>query len=482
MIKILKPIKDAYVNNRNIDNIAVTDSNTGKASTLDLFKITSSGSIELSRALLKFDYSDIQNKFLSGTVDINSDSFKCKLKLFNVSGGQSLPANFNLRIMPLSKSFDEGLGRDVIKYADVDVVNFLTASVNPTLSTWVSGGAGASGSVGENVDILEDFKITQFFQIGNEDLEVDITRIISSSITNQIENHGLMISYDVNHEEDQKTYFVKRFASKEAYDISKHPFVSMEFDDTIADELKNITFNNSVKTFLYNNKPGSFNYINLMSGSSEVSGSNCLKFILEIDHDFITGSFEFSGSQFQQNGIFKPGIYVSDFVLNEDSNLNKIIESTGSVRFLPKWTSNDSSITYKSLDVITFERNSFINIEDVIFNLNNKSNYYSDEIVKIYLDVFKLNSSLKLVKLPREDSGIIISGLKYSIRDIQNNFVIIDFSSGTKLSNDFSRHYFMLDMSNLIPSRSYVVDLSYEDEIHKRIFRNISNSFTVLKR
>jgi hypothetical protein len=481
MIKILRPVKDAYVNNRTINSIQVSDSNTGKAATLDLFKIFSSGSIELSRLLLKFDYSDIENSLSNGDIDVNSDSFKCKLKLFNVFGGQTLPADFNIRVLPLSKSFDEGLGRDVVKYNDVDVVNFFTASVNPSIVTWVSGGAGASGSLGDNVDILEDFKVTQHFEVGNENLDIDITSIISSSITNQIENNGLLVAFDVNHEEDEKTYFVKRFASREAYDPSKHPTITIEYDDSIQDGLKNFSFNNLTKTFLINKKNGSFENSNIISGSTELSGSNCLKFSLEIDNQ-LTGSFIFSGSQFVQNNIPKNGIYVSEFNINENDIINSIIESSGSIRLIPKWKSNDLSVTFKTYDTLVISRENDIDIEHLIFNLNNKSNYFSDEFVKINLDIFKLNSTLKLVKLPREDSGIIVSGLKFSIRDIQNNATIIDFSNATKLSNDFVRHHFNIDMSNLIVNRSYVIDLMYEDSINKRIFRNISNSFTVLKR
>lgn len=483
MIKILRSIKDLYINNRVINNIDCSDSNTGRAPTLDLFKLflsnSVSSSIELSRILLKFDYSTLN----TSSINIDSESFQCNLKLFNVNGGQTLPADFTLRVLPLSKSFDEGLGRDVIKYKDVDVANFLTASVNPTLVTWVSGGAGSSGSIGENVDILNDFKVTQYFEIGNEDLDIDITNIVSASLSNQITNNGLLIGFENNHETDNLTYFVKRFASREAFDISKHPVLTVSYDDSIQDELSLAVLNKTGRTYLYNSEANSLNYSNIVSGSTILSGSNCLKFIIQTKE---TGSInlEFSGSQYSENGITKEGIYFADFIINEDNIINQILEASGSITILPKWKSVDDTITFKTLEPITISRsqNEEINLEDLNINLNNRSEYFSNENANIIITIFKKTPTLKLVKLPRINAGIIMKNLKYSIRDIQDNNVAIDFSDGTKLSNDSKKHFFKLDVSNLVPNRSYTIDLQYDDGITRKIFASISTPFKVLKR
>ena len=53
------------------------------------------------------------------TLDIASPTFKCYLKLHDVYGGQTTPSNFKLAVFPLSKSFDEGIGRDIIRFSDL---------------------------------------------------------------------------------------------------------------------------------------------------------------------------------------------------------------------------------------------------------------------------------------------------------------------------------------------------------------------------
>ena len=132
MYLIITASKDAYITNKIIDStFSASDANTGRAATMDLFKLYNesvlSGTtnpIELSRALFKFDYTKIRN--LTGTIlDLNDSSFECRLEMFDIMGGQVTPTNFNLILFPLSQSFDEGVGRDVISFSDLDGGNNL---------------------------------------------------------------------------------------------------------------------------------------------------------------------------------------------------------------------------------------------------------------------------------------------------------------------------------------------------------------------
>ena len=121
MYRILTASSDCYLTNKIINNsFRATDANTGQAGTLDLFKLydesTLSGSstpIELSRILLKFDLNPLRQ--LTGSI-LNLNNFKAELKLFDVYGGQTVPTNFTMSILPLSKSFDEGFGRDIATF------------------------------------------------------------------------------------------------------------------------------------------------------------------------------------------------------------------------------------------------------------------------------------------------------------------------------------------------------------------------------
>src|SRR5574338_1217457 len=155
MYRSLKADKDAYITDRIIKGGARTDSNTGEAGTLDLYKVyglNKSGSspiAELTRLLVHFDLDPLREAYSAGELDITSPTFKCHMKLHDVYGGQTTPRNFTVKVYPLSRSWDEGRGRDVVFYQDQDAVNFLTASfVGGSASTWFASGANAKGLLG----------------------------------------------------------------------------------------------------------------------------------------------------------------------------------------------------------------------------------------------------------------------------------------------------------------------------------------------
>ena len=235
--------KDNYITNKILNRkIRATDANVGRAGTLDLFKLynetilnNTSSQIELSRILIKFNYDQITG---SNVIDISDSSFKAKIKMKDVLSGFPHPANFNVVLFPLSQSFDEGLGRDTARFNDLGISNFVTASYSsgsPVL--WYASGANQQGLLGsDNIDIISSGNLkdgngvinlwkSQQFVDGNEDLEIDVTSIVSASVVGLIPNHGFRISlsgaYHSPHpsgtlpgtgeELDDKTYFVKRF-------------------------------------------------------------------------------------------------------------------------------------------------------------------------------------------------------------------------------------------------------------------------------
>ena len=132
MYRILTASKDTYITNKIVSNqFRATDSNVGRASTLDIFKIYDESAlsgttkpIELSRALVKFDLNPLR-ELTSSVLDISSSRFKVTLRLSDVYGGQTTPNNFKMIVFPLSKSFDEGMGRDILNFSDLDSTNFI---------------------------------------------------------------------------------------------------------------------------------------------------------------------------------------------------------------------------------------------------------------------------------------------------------------------------------------------------------------------
>ena len=77
-----------------------------------------------------------------------------------------------------------------------------------------------------------DFGATQYFDEGTEDLVLDVTKIVSATLTNQISNHGFRIAFSGSEETDSKTRFVKRFGSRHARNEYIRPKLLIEYDGT----------------------------------------------------------------------------------------------------------------------------------------------------------------------------------------------------------------------------------------------------------
>jgi hypothetical protein len=498
MYRILQADKDSYITNKIISNtLRATDSNTGQAGTIDLFKLydentfeSESNPIEISRALVHFDLDDLRDSLTRGEIDISSPSFSCSLYLHDVYGGQTTPNNFSLVVYPLSKSFDEGIGRDVIRFEDIDVSNFITASISTTVVTWSVSGAGAGGDLlAPGVDYFTQgnlgdglgsvsFASTQIFSTGKEDLNVDVTRIVSGVLANQIPDSGFRISFIPNQETDQKTRFVKRFASRNTTNTANRPRLIVTYNDVISDKTQNFEFNTSGTIFLNTFAAGSPS--NLVSGSSltQLTGNNCIKVKIR------SGSIErtFLGSQYSVGSVPVTGIYSSSFLVNSfDSDIYPKLTGSAlnidSFNFGVKWLSLDEKVQFatgslpiKRRDTTYFSQTPeryFINIT------NMQSSYGENEKIRFRMFVEDFNRNIVKVKLPLENTGIIVEKCFYRIRDFESGDIVIPFHDpGTQVSNDSTSHYFDFYMSSLPKGRTYTFDFRI---INKGIETNVAD-------
>jgi hypothetical protein len=274
MIKTCKCDKDTYIVNRVINGVYTLNANIGAAGTLDLYKLygfSSSESVELSRLLIHFDLNPLRELINENKLDISNASFNAKMILHDVYGGQPTPSNFTIDVFPLSASFSEGSGRDIIQYSDIDACNWLTSSFGSTTSIlWVSGGCTYTTPSTSNVqcDYFSDYKSSQTFK-SEEDLTIDVTQMVSATLSELIPDEGFRIAFSSTLENDNHTYFVKRFATRSAYDKTFVPELVIKFDNSILDDSQNAFIDAPTTLFLYNYVGNS--YVNIISGSTDVT-------------------------------------------------------------------------------------------------------------------------------------------------------------------------------------------------------------------
>ena len=512
MYLILTASKDTYITNKIIDNkFRATDANVGHAGTIDLFKLyaeSTSGSDtsprELSRALIKFDLQPLYN-LTASSLNLNSSNFEVKLKLYDILGGQATPAGFNLVVYPLSKSFDEGIGRDVAAFGDLDSCNFVTASYAAgSTNLWAVSGANSSGLLSSaNIDFITsgnlgsgiiDLGKSQKFIKGNEDLNINITTLVSASLAGLMDNHGFRVSFSGSEETDNKTRFVKRFASRHSSNKLKVPQLHVSWDDSLTDHHNDFIFNVSGSLFFNNFQRGT--KANLVSGSSAtaITGDDCLVVKLQKGDfsQFITGSQHTAGT----DSTAIAGLYSASFIIDLHSSnkvntktgttLVDVLNKSGSVTFDEYWISLDESVGYYtgSLKVDSSRKSSYSNQpSDLQFRFLNLSSEYSHtDVVTLKLFVDDLAIKDKVYKLPYSRKSIVLSNLYYRVKDVRTQEVVIPFkttNNGTKLSSDSDGMYFEFRTEGLPADRSYVFELLVKDYGLSQIYENVSSNFRI---
>ena len=487
MIVVCTASADTYITDKIISGqFRATDSNVGRAGTLDLFKLYDetpllgvTGQTEISRVLIKFDLQPLYD--LTGTIlDINSSNFKAYLQLFDIAGGNATPSNFNLIAYPLAQSFDEGIGRDVSIFNDLDRANFVTASYsNGSNTLWFSSGANAGGLLGSSdIDYISSGNLglgvvnlfaTQNFVKGTEDLSIDMTTMVSATLAGTIPNRGFRLSFSGTEETDTKTRFVKRFASRHAANSLIRPRLLVRFDDRIHDDSADFNFDVSGSVFLetfQNSSPA-----NIVSGSSltSVTGLNCLLFNL------VTSSFSFTvtGSQHRAGtaDAFVTGLYSASFAIaSNDStlvfgtdSLAKYVAASGSVKFDTYWKSLDGTFGYHT-GSLTIKRparaqGNFTTRRPQLRLTNANVYYHQNDTVRFRVFGVDLEAQFnQAVKRPRRLTSIIYDKVYYQVIDRMSGKVFLDYDTvndSTRLSIDSQGMFFDFKMQALPAGRTY---------------------------
>lgn len=508
MHRILTASKDTYITNKIIRNkFRATDANLGSAGTLDLFKLyneniigSETNPIELSRILIKFPIAEISTMDTNGDIDINDSSFKCTLNLHDVYGGQTTPSNFRAILFPLAKDFDEGPGMDVVNFSDVAATNFITASVTDSSAVvWNAAGANASGSLGaSNLDVYVSGTLqgpsgtsatslspTQFFVTGKEDLNLDVTTIVSGTVSGQIPDKGFLIAFSGSYEKSDRSYFVKRFASRDVQVAGLRPKLNIAFDDSTIDRHSDFIFNVTSSLYLRNFQYGSL--ANIISGSAgtELTGKDCM--ILKLE----SGSFKknYNVSQALLGRHSRRGIYSASFAVSSfESLLYDQANLTGSITFDAVWSNSTETVTYLSSSLkIARAKRSLTNSQNqnnlLVTVLNVNDEYHTGEKVNIRVFAESRDRAISLVRTPHEKKSQIYSEMFYRIRDAVDGKIIVDFDSvnnSTKLSTDQDGMFFTFYTDSLPPGRIYGFDFLIKRNSRDTVITDAASKFRII--
>lgn len=426
---------------------------SNSSNALNEFTVSDFKIIEKSKILLHFDIDEIKNYFRTSA----NKTFKSKLILKDVTSGIVKPKDYTLEVFPLSQSFDEGIGRDVITLGHAGWANFITASnQNGVYNLWNLEGADSNGGLGEeNIDIITgssgtDYNCSQYFSKGDEDLEIDITNIVLEMLSGSLNNNGLAVQFSSSNLNDDYTYFVKRFGSRHVRNKKYSPRICFYFDDSYT---KNSVVYTGVSTRIFlENKQGSL-YRNLPFTSSNSSIDTDLN---QLSASLVYNDFKqeiFATQSLDYLGQKEAGKYYVDLNLNMfEDKLHGYLTSSGDLTATLNWhilvDENPSLNTKVKSQTITISTGSNIQEEKTfiipsVYHL--ESSKGSKTKKSFYVQFIDFIKNQDAIKIPYRRKGENLGSAYYKLIDADTGDILIPYEhevGGTKMSFDDGKYIF----------------------------------------
>lgn len=190
MIVQISPLNDSTIYED------LPNKNTGLDEILELNKVISGSQTNESRILMYFPTSNITD--ILTQFNVPSSSLSCSLKLYTVQETE-LPLNYNITVAAISGSWTNGTG----KLADVELTGGVSwtyrageSDTKWTTSSFAPGSTGSFTKGGGGTWYTSSIVSQSFSFKQNNDLDVDITPIVSKWLSNEIVNDGLIIRFE----------------------------------------------------------------------------------------------------------------------------------------------------------------------------------------------------------------------------------------------------------------------------------------------
>jgi len=363
----------------------------------------------------------------------------------------------------------------------IDVSGVTGLSIDGSTSAF-TGGSGKWSSEGGDYYTDSDSSFEQSFELGTEDLEVDVTTTVEQWLDSK-PNHGFLIKLSGAYEASSSTntggavesYYTKKFFARSSEFFFERPTIEARWDSSRRDNRGNFYFSSSALPAADNlNTLFMYNYFR--GRLRDVAGSTTARPVLNLYYS--SGSVPEGTAQYFRNS--------SNTAVNF---LSASRESTGVYKVQFSATSSATTTTYPYLvDVWTFSgsqihtgsaitptTHGFSNYNPeqkyVISMPNLKKSYFNEETERFRLYVRYKNWSPNIyTKAKSKPETLLIETASYQIKRLSDNMVVVPYGTSstyhTVLSYDVSGNYFDLDISMFEAGYTYGVSYSfYEDSI-----------------
>lgn len=429
--------------------------------------------IEYSYILLKLDKDEIL-KWIpnSETGAFTSGEYSTNLILKDVSTGLSKPKGYQLEYYELSKSFDEGIGKDTASYSDTGFCNFISLSDN---ATWDIQGFISDGDIDTTVTGLSNY-----IETGNEDISLDITGYISKIISNNdYDNKGIIIGFKKDYIFNNKSYFVKRLGSRHLLNKTLVPYVDVVINDTKYEysdyDIKKREFKVSESSF----KLYYLNYLDAEIKFKVTEESNPDVPVEIISSTALLQEIDFRGNDI--NGLLSYEILLENGENGEgfleEEYKNFAILNSGKKTFKLSWLdANDNVISKEDIDIVYYDYDSKTNISDLYVTIKfdrELTEHNTDYLMTAYFIDLKEKTTASRIAYNLKSKNL--GEVYYEIADESGKKLISQDRLGTKLKFNGENYQGRVFIPELFKNSLLKFKLYYNDNfgILKTIENNI---------
>ena len=497
-----------------------TGSNMGRADSLEVFSIyaqESSGSSELSRILVNFPISSIETD-RSNSVIPASGSVSFYLRMFNAVTPFTLPRNFTLVATAVSGARDgniptdydfnwqEGNGLDMEGYTDITREGIGANWINMGSSSTdgvIKWGNQSSPSVGGVYYNDGEATFTQTFNVGSEDLEIDITTLVEQWLDSTGNTIGSKPRYGMgihltgseevyvatadattdvpaNTDGASRSYYTKKFFARSSEFFYRRPMIEARWDAVKRDNRGNFIYSSSLATaeenmqtlYLYNYFRGQLRaipgltdekiYVSFYSGSAADTVPSGSRLDLVADGAHVVDP----SALFVTGGVSSVvGIYTASVCLTAAATPLSTIYDVWSTAADASTFVEYHSGSFSPQKINLSPQNPSTRFVSSVDNL--KSIYSPAEKARFRVFTRQKGWSPNIyTKAVATVPPFIIASGSYSITRMIDNLTAVSYGTGsspsyTQLSYDVSGSYFDLDMGLLEPGYAYQIRLAY---------------------
>jgi hypothetical protein len=207
------------------------EQNSGRDELLEIGK-TYYGSIkDISRALIKFNVTNISQSISLGSI---SPNFTASL-ILKAARSEEIPLEYTIYANAVSQSWTMGTGTKFDNITTDGVSWKYRDGTTPWQSNTVGGTAifavGTTGSANaEGGTWYTGSEASQSFSYSSDDVKMDVSQILRMWLSGSIPNEGFILHHSLQNEENITDYGILRFFSKETHTIYE-PKLELAWND-----------------------------------------------------------------------------------------------------------------------------------------------------------------------------------------------------------------------------------------------------------